>query len=200
MSSEQSKLTHYQYLGFSERGDLRTYWGGTVKKLGRESVMSLRLSTGIMGHADCPEGDGKGIPKGPSEVMVGVGERGIAKLVELGGLPCVTCHSGEALLAISHGVTELLRIKLGGDLAHAGDFDYLTSHYDASRLEWLQILPLLVEFGLEAPGRFYARKGMPGAAISSTRKLFTDFGIESPQVGFFDREKLASGQDPFTPY
>lgn len=202
MSGEQRKLTSYQYLGFNHNRDLRVYWGSGIKKLGKEGerVMSLRLSTGIMGHIDCPSGDGEGIPKGPSEVMVGVGEGGIAKLLELGGLPCVTCHSGEVLSSMSQGVAELLRTKLGGDLKHASDFGYLTSHYDASRLDWMQILPLFAEYQLGSPGRFYARRQMPSAAVTSTRKLFTDFGIAPPQVGFFDREKLAGGMDPFTEY
>lgn len=200
MNNEQQKLTSYQYLGFNHNGDLRVYWGPSIKKMGREGVMSLRLSTGIMGHIDCSAGDQKGIPKGVSEVMVGVGEGGIAKLVELGGLPCVTCYSGEALSSMSQGVAELLRVKLGGELEHATDFSYLTSHYDASRLEWLQILPLFAEYGLEAPGRFYARPEMPQAAVNSTRQLFEGYGIASPSVGFFDRDKLVRNEDPFTQY
>lgn len=199
-NSVREKLTSYQYLGFNEEGEVRTYWGPGLKTTDLVKVMSLRLSTGLMGYLDCPAGDGEGIPKGPSEVMVGVGEEGIKKLVELGGMPCVSCESGKALSTMSQGVAELLRVKLGGELAHATDFEYLTSHYDARRLDWLQILPLFAEYGLSAPGRFYARPALPPAAVDSTRMLFKDFGIQPPQVGFFDREKLETTTDPFTEY
>ncbi len=81
-----------------------------VKRIGGQShslqVWSARLSTGVFGLTSCGSGN-KG-PKAYNEVLLSVGNSGLSKLVELGFIPCPTCHPenvenfwGEVEVAVS---------------------------------------------------------------------------------------------------
>lgn len=145
----------------------------------RNSVLSLRLSTGIIGELDCPSGDADYVPRNNNEVIVGLGNQGIKALLELGGLPCITCHSGEKLARLFPAE---LKASLKTDLDRARDTDFLIGNYDARRLNW----PGIVKLGV-VPGRFYTRPGLGSREVSAIAALFENAGLPAPAIGYYDR-------------
>ncbi len=157
----------------------------------RNHLMSLRLSTGIIGELDCPAGDSDHAPKGSTEVIIGLGPDGIQALLDLGALPCVTCDSGKRLLNFNLAVTAVLEKNLDGNLENRIDKGYLTSHYDSRRLDWAKLLPLKV-----SPKRFYTHPNLLPDAVDAIRKMFMDAHLAVPAIGYYD----GTSPDYFTAY
>lgn len=147
----------------------------------RNSVLSLRLSTGIIGELDCPSGDADYVPRNKNEVIIGLGDQGIKALLALGGLPCISCHSGEKLARLFP--IELER-SLKVDLSYANDTNFLVNNYDARRLDWSQILQLGV-----VPGRFYTRPDLGDQEVSEIVARFESARLSAPTIGYYDRRR-----------
>lgn len=147
----------------------------------RNSVMSLRLGTGIIGELDCPSGDSDKVPKGKNEVILGIGQQGIEALLQLGALPCISCHSGKRLATIS---SRFLEEVLETDISHADDTNFLVNKYDARRLNWQKILPLGI-----APSRLYTRPGLNAQDVLTIEEQFKKAQVAIPLIGFYDRTR-----------
>lgn len=159
-------------------------WGViSSKKLANikdEPIMSLRLSTGIIGHIDCPSG--KQGPRGSSEVILAVGISGIESLVKLGALPCFVCNSGNDLLLMG---TQIKNAVLDNteSVENIDDVEWLTSHYDARRLDWSQ----LTKLGL-SPSRFYTQPHLSHKEISKIANIFKASSLKVPTIGYYDKQ------------
>ncbi len=121
-----------------------------------EPVSSLRLATGIIGTLKCKSGN-RG-PRGHQEVVFGLGNDGIAGLLALGALECITCSN-------------LPNEKKSEQI----------SKYDARRLDWPQILKLEI-----APDRFYTRPGLSEKEVSKIAEIFSSNNIRVPAIGYYD--------------
>lgn len=139
-----------------------------------EPVMSLRLSTGIIGELDCAAGNAG--PKNAQEVIIGLGRKGIDGLLQLGALPCVTCHSGRRLVEMNY---KHLLPNLNGNADNADDFNWLTSNYDSRRLDWSGISRLGV-----TPGRFYTRPNLTPHELVDIASHFQAV----PDIGYYNED------------
>ena len=149
----------------------------------RDFLMSLRLSTGVMGELDCPSGDSDYVPKGFQEVIVGWGQEGIKALLELGALPCISCHSGKRLATLNPEIAMTLE-KSVKNLGNVDDPSFLIEQYDARRLDWSKILPLGI-----APQRFYTRPNLNTKEISAIKNMFEQGNVAVPAIGYYDRTR-----------
>lgn len=158
--------SRFEYYALVEPGKWRVInLRGLMRALSEgdsEPVSSLRLATGIIGTLQCKSGN-RG-PRGYQEVIFGLGNDGIAGLLTLGALECITCG------------------KLSDEEKQAQ-----IRSYDARRLDWSQILKLEI-----APDRFYTRPGLSGKAVSKIAEIFSSRNIRVPAIGYYDAK--ASGR------
>lgn len=150
----------------------------------RNHLMSLRLSTGIIGELDCPSGDGGHVPKGSQEIVIGLGLGGIKALLELGALPCISCHSGNRLATLGPEIAAMLEKSIGNVIGRADNAKFLTENYDARKLDWSRILSLGI-----VPQRFYTRPNLSFDEVSTVRNIFEKHGVAVPAIGFYDRSR-----------
>lgn len=145
-----------------------------------EHVMSLRLSTGIVGELNCRVGN-QG-PKGPSEIVAGVGTEGISTLLQLGSLPCHECLSANSLLELrDEEITAQLEANADGSIEHALSREWLTQHYDTRRLDWTMLTMLGV-----SPGRLYVRPRTSREEAYDLMRRFNQRGLDTPVIGYYD--------------
>lgn len=156
----------------------------------RDTVMSLRLGTGIIGELDCPSGDADYAPRNRNEVVIGIGRMGIEALLNLSAQPCITCHSGRRLVRLA---PESLKKTLKGNLDLADDKGFLLGQYDARQLDWHQITHLGI-----APSRLYTKAGLPPENVTEAAKPFIQAGVPVPAIGYYDITKKE--KDKFRPY
>lgn len=183
LRKELNPVYPYDHLCLVGPDDWRIINGVIIRRAMQEAehakLMTLRLSSGIAGFYNCPAGDGRKIPKGYNEVIVGIGDSGIKALLDLGALSCVTCHSGDFFKEMGINVQT--------------DFNWLVQHYDASLLDWDKIL----KFGL-VPNRFYTRPGLSDERVSNIADIFRKKGFDYPPIGYYDND--LPGGDKFHPY
>lgn len=146
-------------------------------------VWSARLSSGIFGRHDCPAGNSAHAPKGENEIMLGLGDAGLEKIIELGFVPCPTCHPEDtpdfwekASRAISHKYPELSDPK--------EVLDRKLVPFDAGRVNWEELAPYLKTL----PNRLYVPPNLDNERLSSLKARFDLLGFKLPPVGYYDHD------------
>lgn len=147
----------------------------------RPFIWSARLSTGIFGLTDCKSGNSPYAPKGENEVMLALGDEGLEALVDLGFLPCPTCHpeetpdfwkkAGKPILSVYSGLIDPREIL---------DRDLIP--FDARGLNWEAIAPYISA----PPNRLYVPPGLQEDDLSIIKKRFDLLGFKLPPVGYYD--------------
>ena len=145
-----------------------------------ENIWSARLSTGLFGLPCCEVGNMG--PKEDNEVMLFVGNQGLVKVVELGFLTCPVCHP-EKINGFWEVIRETVNRKYGiKNLEEYIDRDILP--FDARRVEWETILPLINR----TPGRLYVPKYLPVDELLQLKNRFRKIEFGLPIVGYYDAE------------
>jgi hypothetical protein len=155
----------------------------------KEYVWSARLSSGLFGLVDCPAGNSPHAPKGENEVMLAIG--GSTYLIDLGFLPCPTCHP-ENTPDFWDKAREAILI----------DWPFLTNEkqildrnlipFDAMRLNWKALAPYLTKM----PNRIYTQPNLDEQVVIEFKKKIEDLGFSLPPIGFYDH----SSPTRFTEY
>ncbi|MGV8141654.1 MAG: hypothetical protein ACP5NW_04405 [Candidatus Woesearchaeota archaeon] len=144
-----------------------------------QKLWSARLSTGLFGSTDCPSGN-RG-PKSSSEVLLASGDEGLAKLIELGFITCPVCKpeykNGFWTVAID-AVQKKYSIN---SLADFTDKDILP--YDARRVQWEKIVPIIGEF----PSRLYVPQGFKVHDLLSLEIRLRKLNPKLPEIGYLDK-------------
>jgi len=138
-------------------------------------LWSARM-TGILGKYDC--GSGNRGPKNKNEVILAFGNEGLAKLVELGFVPCPSCHPEETP-GFWQNVSIPVKLKYGFGDPH--DFvDRSILPFDARRIVW-EDLPV------DKPSRLYLPKGLTVEDLLQLRDRLDDMGWTLPEVGYYQK-------------
>jgi len=140
-------------------------------------IWSARLSTGIFGLTTCYAGN-RG-PKNTTEVILGVGNDGLEKIIDLGFLACPVCKPYK-----TPGFWDAARdsLKKLGILSINELMDRNKLPYDSRRVNWEQIFPLVGG----TPGRLYVPKGLNRKEIKSLNDRIVTLGLPVPKVGYYD--------------
>lgn len=153
----------------------------------KDFVWSARLSTGIFGLPDCKSGNAPHAPKGENELILALGDEGLSHLIDLGFVPCPTCHPEEtkdfwnkAKETIRHDYPELT------DETQFLDRNLIP--FDSRRVDWEKIAPFLTSL----PNRLYVPPGLDENELISLKERLTKLRFEIPPVGYYDR--LAPGR------
>lgn len=143
-------------------------------------IWSARLSTGILGLPDCKSGNSKHAPKGANEVVLAMGNEGLSKLVELGFIPCPTCHPenvpgfwDKARDSIMSSYPRLKNVK---DFA-----DKNIVPFDSLRVDWEALAPYLTAL----PNRLYVSEGLTKTELQGIKERFEKLDFKLPPVGYY---------------
>lgn len=148
---------------------------------GYGKVWSARLSTGLFGLTSCEAGNKPYASKGYSEIILGVEKEGLNKLVELGFITCPTCRP-DKIDGFWQTVQKTVEKKY--DISTLNDFlDRDLLPYDARRVEWETILPIIGK----APDRLYVPNNLTKDDLIELNNRFNDGGFKLPLTGFYDR-------------
>lgn len=143
-------------------------------------VWSARLSTGIFGKLDCPSGNKTYVPKGANEVILGVGDEGLAALIDLGFIPCPKCHP-ENVEGFWEKATPAINKKYP-HLRRPEDFvDKKIVGYDARNISWKRILPYLSMM----PNRVYLPPNLSEEELQEFKGKINKMGFSLPSVGYY---------------
>jgi len=143
-------------------------------------LWSARLSTGVFGLTSCVAGN-RG-PKDCSEVILGIGDEGLNKLVALGFIPCPVCHP-EKVDGFWDAVKEAVSQRYGiTSLEMFVDKDVLP--FDSRRVEWEEILPVVEG----VPSRIYLPRNLANDDLLAFSERFERIGFKLPAVGYYDPE------------
>lgn len=173
-------LERIKYLTFVEN-DLKMFTlrelVPLIKELDKETLWSGRF-TGILGMPDCSSGN-----RGPKdEVLFAFGKSGLAFLIEMGFIPCPTCHPEDQA---NFWETVANPIETTYHLEDVHDFALLD--FDARRVNWEFLLPYLKR----TPGRLYIPKLAEEderEELLELKERFFRLGFELPPVGYYDRD------------
>jgi len=149
------------------------------KETGHPKIWSVRIGTGLFGTTNCPSGN-RG-PKAHNEVLLAVGDEGLNKLIQLGFVPCPRCTPEKTPPNFREVVQEKISDIFPLSLEDFCDKKVLT--FDARRVKWEEILPLIKE----APGRFYLPAGLSPAEVFQFHKRLYTLGVPPNKMGFLDR-------------
>lgn len=146
-------------------------------------VWSARLSTGLFGKHDCPSGNASYAPKGASEVMISVGKIGLAEVIDLGFIPCPTCHPEnspnfweDAENAIEFNYPQLENIQQFADKN--------VVPFDSRRVNWEALAPYLTTL----PNRLYLPKGLTEDNLRLLEIRFKLLNFKLPPMGYYDHD------------
>jgi len=141
-------------------------------------IWSARLSTGLFGLTSCRSGN-RG-PKNYKEVILGVNDYGLRRIVELGFIPCPVCKP-ETIEGFWEKIDDIVIEKYGiSTLEKFLDKDVLG--FDARRVKWEDILPVIGD----TPNRIYLPRDLSIDELLEFRKRFENIGFELPVVGYYD--------------
>jgi hypothetical protein len=144
--------------------------------LKRVPVWSARLGTGAFGYMNCKSGN-RG-PKDANEVILAPGYYGLTALINLGFITCSECKPEQS--DIKHQVTDIVYSKYG--LFFEEFLDKSIVPYDAARVEWEKIFPLVGR-----PGRIYLRTGATQDEVDNAYERLQRMDLSSDDVGYMDR-------------
>jgi hypothetical protein len=180
------------YYAFSQTGSKRVL---VNKKFFEKNpvVWSARLATGLFGLPTCVSGN-RG-PKGHGEVILGIGDDGLRRLVELGFIPCPTCKPEWSEPFHLGAISRVLIEKYGiATVEKFADKRFLP--FDARRVNYETILPTI----RGTPRRMYLPMGLDerevGAFRARINALHGSGAGRTPRLGYFD----ASVEGRFTEY
>ncbi|MFI5360417.1 MAG: hypothetical protein ACHQ49_00485 [Elusimicrobiota bacterium] len=143
-------------------------------------IWSARVGTGLLGLTDCAVGNHG--PKSERDVLLGVGDAGLAKLVELGFITCPSCRP-EKLSVFWNAVKPSVEKIYGVDSLERF-VDKTLIPFDARRLNWEEIVPLTGGF----PSRLYVPKGLPASELVQLKRRLLLLSSNLPAVGYYDRD------------
>lgn len=143
-------------------------------------VWSARLSTGIFGLPNCRSGNSSHAPKGENEVLLAVGDVGLANLIDLGFVPCPTCHPEE-----TENFWEKTKEIIEFNHPHLSDAKQILDRnlvpFDARRLDWEKIAPFLKQI----PARLYVQPNLKEVELLEFKKRINDLGFTLPPTGSY---------------
>lgn len=146
-------------------------------------LWSARLSTGLFGLTTCPSGN-RG-PKNAGEVILGVGDAGLAKFVDLGFIPCPVCHPESSQYFSWPAISSIVSVKY--NLSEAAEYaDKARVPFDARRVRWDQIIGAIGD----APSRIYLPETLSleeiGSFRAAIRKIVRTNGVaKEPMLGYY---------------
>jgi hypothetical protein len=149
----------------------------------RSRLWSARLSTGLFGLTSCESGN-RG-PKGSSEVILAVDGGGVRELVQLGFIPCPSCHPerfGEEdgysfWPAVKDVASHLYKVETLEDF-----LDKKKVPFDAGRVRFETFLPTIGA----TPGRIYLPKESLDWDVQALVERFDLMRLPLPALGFYD--------------
>lgn len=145
-------------------------------------LWSARLSTGLFGLASCPSGNKEGVPKGPNEVILAVGDEGLQKILELGFITCPVCKP-EQVAGFWEKAKETVR-ELYGISQLANFINKTVIPYNVTRLDFETIIPTIDA----VPNRFYVPRDISYQQRRILKHRFENMGYALPPIGYYDRE------------
>ncbi|MDA2935799.1 hypothetical protein MYX06_01065 [Patescibacteria group bacterium AH-259-L05] len=160
-------------------------------------IWSARLSTGLLGKTNCPSGN-KG-PKGYSEVLLAIGDKGLRKLIELGFITCPVCHP-ENVAGFWDIIQDTVQEKYGIEsLKNFVDKKLLP--FDARRVIWEEIIPCI---GDKWPSRLYVPENLSKHELIQFKirlEKIEDYFLPGyrtnfPSIGYYNPDV----PERFTPY
>ncbi len=143
-------------------------------------VWSARLSTGLFGLTNCVPGNSG--PKGPSEVVLGVGDEGVNRLIDLGFITCPTCKP-ENVVGFWDKVKDAVIDRYKLDTVEKF-VDKSLLNFDARRVAWEELVPIMGS----TPNRLYVPKNLERKELEELRERFSKMGMSLPPTGFYDAE------------
>lgn len=147
----------------------------------KQYIWSARLSTGIFGLHDCKSGNNPHAPKGESEVMLAVGDFGLSGLIDLGFIPCPTCHPEDNTTDFWEKAKDAIQKKYP-DLTDIRQFaDKSVVPFDSRRVNWEELAPHLTAL----PNRLYVPEGLGDEDLRSIKLRFESMGFTLPPVGCY---------------
>ncbi|MBN2052839.1 hypothetical protein JW756_05020 [Candidatus Woesearchaeota archaeon] len=144
----------------------------------REQVWSARLSTGLLGFHRCKPGN-RG-PKNEAEVILGLGDEGLAGLVSLGFITCPSCKPEIAEWfweVVADKVKEKYNVSLLEDFTNKSIIPF-----DVRRLSWEKILPIIKK----GPNRLYLPQGLSLDELLDFKARYEKSGVALPPIGYYD--------------
>lgn len=153
------------------------------KESGSKSFLwSTRLSTGLFGLPRCPSANKEQVPKGENEILFAFGDKGLAKLIDLGFIPCISCHP-ERVPFFWEKAGEVVRRNYP-NLTHVYQFANKTAvPFDVRRVDWEAIAPYLTSL----PNRFYVPPNLSEKEVREFKQRIENTGFSPPPIGFYDR-------------
>jgi len=146
----------------------------------RPRIWSARFSTGLFGLTSCPSGN-KG-PKKFNEVLLALGDEGLAKLIDLGFITCPVCRP-ENTTGFWDAAKDAVQRKHG--LASLAAFtDKTVLPFDARRVAWEEIVSLTRYW----PNRLYVPKGLMEVKLRDLKGRIQNIGHGFPPVGYYNSE------------
>ena len=162
----------YQKLSLRELVRYRNSWGILP------DIWSAKISTGLLGLTNCKSGN-RG-PKGYSEVLLAIGDKGINKLVELGFIPCPTCRPEKKQgfwQTVENSVDKKYSVKSSQDFSNKEIVPF-----DIRRIYFEEILSVTAKL----PNRLYLPKNLNEKELSEFKSRFDAMGIALPPTGYYD--------------
>lgn len=147
-------------------------------------VWSARLSTGIFGLHDCKSGNSPHAPKGANEVVIALGDWGLDALIDLGFLPCPTCHP-ENTPDFWNKAKEMIEIDYP-ELSDIHQFlDRKILPFDSRRVNWEALAPYLTAL----PNRLYVPENLTEDDLRMIETRFNLLNFKLPPVGYYMNTK-----------
>ncbi|HUC94923.1 MAG TPA: hypothetical protein VMR19_02910 [Candidatus Saccharimonadales bacterium] len=148
----------------------------------RPFIWSARLSSGLFGLTGCPAGNSPHAPKGENEVLLALGDNGLRQLIDMGFLPCPTCHPED-----TENFWEKTKGIIGCNYPELSDTKQILDRnivpFDARRVEWEVVAPYLSKM----PNRLYVLPNLDEQELGKFKQRINDIGFSLPPTGFYDR-------------
>ncbi|HKL24551.1 MAG TPA: hypothetical protein VJ912_04400 [Candidatus Nanoarchaeia archaeon] len=143
----------------------------------KENIWSARISSGLFGLTNCKAGN-RG-PKKYNEIILGIGNEGLNKIIDLGFITCPVCKPEKTANfweIIKYKVNEKYNINT---LENFTDKNIL--NFDARRIKWEEILPIINN----VPNRIYIPKNLSKKEIKDFKNRFLKTGFKIPAIGYY---------------
>lgn len=162
-----------------------------ITSMRRDSISSTpalwsgRLSTGVFGSSRCESGN-KG-PKGPDQVVLGIGNTGLRGLVDAGFTPCPDCKPEETP-GFWNVTGDVIRQRWGL-LTENAYADKTNLPFDPRRLPLEKIFAVTKKL----PDRFYLPKDIEPENVQEFRERLLRLSDQIPDLGYFDPDSTDNG-------
>lgn len=160
---------------------LRELTSNLKEREDRPFIWSARLSTGLFGLVSCPAGNSPHAPKGENEVIIALGDDGLAFLIGLGFLPCPTCHPENTQDFWQKAEDDIIWNYPELDDAK-GILDRNKIPFDAMHVSWEVLAPYLSKM----PNRIYTKPGLDDITLQDFKRRIEGLGFDLPPIGYYD--------------